>query len=93
MISPHIQCRIDTEMSEIQNFLGWAIHELIYDTRTAAKQEKVEDQINDKNALTEKDYCYQMAKSMHILHQDAMQDKEYLVQYFPVFVASYNKGG
>jgi len=93
MISPDFQCRIDTEMSEIQKFLGWAIHELINDTRTAAKQEKVEGQINDKDTLTEKDYCYQMAKSMRILHQDAVQDKEYLVQYYPVFVASYNKGG
>jgi len=93
MLASDILHRIDAEMSDIQKFLGWAIHELITDTRTAAQEEKIQGDINDNDTLTEKDYCYQIAKSMRILHHDAIQDSDYLMNYYPVFVASYNKGG
>ena len=43
--------------------------------------------------LTEKDHCYQLAKSLQVLHEDAATDQEYLQTYYPVFVASANKGG
>jgi len=33
---------------------------------------KNKGQIYDKDAPTEKDYCYQIAKNMCILHQDAV---------------------
>jgi len=88
-----IRYKKEEEISEIQNFLGWAIKELIDDTRMKAIEEKLEGICYDNASLTEKDHCYQFAKSLRILHEEAMTDKEYLVKFYPVFVASYNKGG
>jgi len=86
-------CYKDQEISEIQNFMGWAIKELIDDTRMEAQEEKLEGVCYDIMKLTEKDHCYQMVKSMRILHQECVKDQEYLMKYYPIFVAAYNKGG
>jgi len=83
----------DAEATEVQNFFGYAINELIYETRTHAKQEKLENWYNDNNTLTEMDHCYWLAKSLRVLHEDAAKDDEYLQQFYPIFVASSNKGG
>jgi len=84
-----VRYKKEEEISEIQNFLGWAIKELIDDTRMKAIEEKLEGNAS----LTEKDHCYQFARSLRIPHEEAMTDKEYLVKFYPVFVASYNKEG
>ncbi len=72
-----IRYKKEEEISEIQNFLGWAIKELIDDTRMKAIEEKLEGICYDNASLTEKDHCYQFAKSLRILHEEAMTDKEY----------------
>jgi len=87
------KCKKEEEVSEIQNFLGWAIKELIDETRMKAVREKLEGICYDDSSLTEKDECYQFAKSLQVLHEEAVKDKEYLRNYYPIFVASYNKGG
>jgi len=85
--------KCEKETTEVQNFFGYAINELISETRTNAKQEKLENLHHDNNMPTELDHCYRLAKSLRVLHQDAAKDHEYLQYFYPVFVASANKGG
>jgi len=79
----------EEEDSEVQNFFGWAIKELIDFTKEhACKQHVGEDEYgwkHDKELL--------LIKSFHVLHHEVITDINYMANYYPPFYLAYNMGG
>jgi hypothetical protein len=90
----------DEVNSEVTNFVGWAMKEALDHCRDRWQRSEEflhgeEDEDEDKAVSGENNdrKCVRYVKSMRLLHRHAIQDAEYLQQYYAPIDQIRNRGG
>jgi len=83
-------------IGEVQRFFGWAIKESIdYWKDLVDKEHLVSDNdptFDTTTHMTDMMKCLTVVRSMRCFHNKILFDDEYVQQYYPVGIASHNRG-
>jgi hypothetical protein len=96
---PNTNTEADVDVpSEVINFVGWAISDLLKQSRDKRKGEECKEDVSHDGSKKTKtqmlgNQSVQCLECMRILHQEAMEDSEYINKYYSPDAITRNQGG